>query len=241
MGECDRVIFVDDWNVRIKYVNWSGNKTALIKLEDRNNREYFEKWPIRKPIFTNNVRPRKRRSVTTNSQNTCKERHTVDNQFCFVGRSFKKASDLPEICKRVDEPHSGSEVHFATVRSVDPFLECYEVDICLAGKTFIRYFDYEQLRPSNYTIDNDLSGGESSSNDVFVNGTPRVKQAGQRQSKIPSKPKLVPKKNKKKGMFNYFCFKFLAKIFMTQNWVKICKKYMTYLRNDPKTSISVYL
>ena len=41
--------------------------------------------------------------------------------------------------------------------------------------------------------------------------------------------------------FNYFCFKFLAKIFMTQNWVKICKKYMTYLRNDPKTSISVYL
>ena len=176
------LFFVDDWNVRIKYVNWSGNKTALIKLEDRNNR----------------VRPRKRRSVTTNSQNTCKERHTVDNQFCFVGRSFKKASDLPEICKRVDEPHSGSEVHFGTVRSVDPFLECYEVDICLAGKTFIRYFDYEQLRPSNYTIDNDLSGGESSSNDVFVNGTPRVKQAGQRQSTIPSKPKLVPKKIKRK-------------------------------------------
>ena len=133
------------------------------------------------------------------------------NDVHFVGRSFKKASDLPEICKRVDEPHSGSEVHFGTVRSVDPFLECYEVDICLAGKTFIRYFDYEQLRPSNYTIDNDLSGGESSSNDVFVNGTPRVKQAGQRQSTIPSKPKLVPKKNKKKGMFNYFCFKFLAK------------------------------
>ena len=22
---------------------------------------------------------------------------------------------------------------------------------------------------------------------------------------------------------------------MTQNWVKICNKYMTYLRNDPKT------
>ena len=40
------LFFDDDWNVRIKYVNWSGNKTALIKQEDRNNREYFEKWPI---------------------------------------------------------------------------------------------------------------------------------------------------------------------------------------------------
>ena len=52
---------------------------------------------------------------------------------------------------------------------------------------------------------------------------------------------LFDKKIKRKVCLIIFALNFWPNNKMTQNWVKICKKYMTYLRNDPKTSISVYL